>query len=203
MTTRRGRVSNSGQPGSRAWRESIQSIKRELNANDGALIRIVEDQEKEKAQEVHPLFEMAASLQVAELLSFMNKTLLDSQGVIQTILRWEEGIDLAGEDEEEEDHDDEDWDDDDGEIDDDDEEEEEEGTPFLFVVLSVILTWKEAGRIQIKVDIQDDDEEEEVEVEMRVNGRPVSPPTARNLQNGLVRAFREQMDEDYGQFEES
>ena len=51
-------------------------------------------------------------------------------------------------------------------------------------MLSVILTWKEGGRLQIKVDIEDDDEEEEVEV--TVNGWQVSPPTARNLQNGLV-----------------
>ena len=79
--------------------------------------------------------------------------------------------------------------------------EEEEGTPFLFAVLSVILTWKEAGRIQIKVDIEDDDEEDEVEV--TVNGWQASPPTARNLQNGVVKAFRQQINENYGQFEEA
>ena len=88
MTTRRGRVSNSGQPGSRAWRESIQGIKRELAANSAALIGTLEEQEAEKSQEVLPLIELAATMRVEELLSYMNDTLLDGQGVKQTILRW-------------------------------------------------------------------------------------------------------------------
>ena len=195
MTTRRGRSSGSGQPGTQAWRQTIQGIKRELDANNGALIETLEEQEAEKAEEVQPLFDLAHSLRVSELLSYMNDTILDGQGVIRTVLRWEEGIDLDDVEyvDEDEDDEDEDWDDD------DEDDDEEEGTLFLFVVLSLILTWKEAGRIQIKVDIQGNDESEEVEV--HVNGQPASPPTARNVQTGLVRAFREQMDENYGNFE--
>ena len=39
MTTRRGRSSDSGQLGTRAWRESIQTIKQELSANNGRLVK--------------------------------------------------------------------------------------------------------------------------------------------------------------------
>ncbi len=211
MTTRRGRPSGSGQPGTAGWRRTIEGIKQELSANNRALIETLEEQEAEKAEEVQPLFDLAHSLRVSELLSYMNDTILEGQGVIQTVLRWEEGIDLDDVeydveyvDDEDDDEDDEDWEDDEDEEDDEDDDwdddDEDEGTIFLFVVLSVILTWKEAGRIQIKVDIQEDDETSKVEV--RVNTHPVSPPTARNLQNVLVTAFREQMDEDYGNFEE-
>ena len=204
MTTRRGRSSGSGQPGSRAWRDSIQGIKRELSADNGALIETLEEQEAEKSEEVQPLFDLAETLCVEQLLSYMNDTILEGQGVIQTVLRWEEGINLDDVEDVDDEDDDEDWDDDEDEEDDEDDdwddEDEDEGTIFLFVVLSVILTWKEAGRIQIKVDIQENDETGKVEV--RVNTHPVSPPTARNLQNVLVTAFREQMDEDYGNFEE-
>ena len=207
MTTRRGRSSGSGQPGTAGWRRTIAGIKQELSANNRALIETLEEQEAEKAEEVQPLFDLAESLRVEQLLSYMNDTILEGQGVIQTILRWEEGIDLDDVeyvDDEDDDEDDEDWEDDEDEEDDEDDDwdddDEDEGTIFLFVVLSVILTWKEAGRIQIKVDIQEDDESDEVEV--RVNTHRVSPPTARNLQNVLVTAFREQMDEDYGNFEE-
>ena len=204
MTTRRGRSSSSGQPGSRAWRESIQGIKQELSANNRALIETLEEQEAEKSEEVQPLFDLAETLCVEQLLSYMNDTILEGQSVIQTVLRWEEGINLDDVEDVDDEDDDEDWDDDEDEEDDEDDdwddEDEDEGTIFLFVVLSVILTWKEAGRIQIKVDIQENDETGKVEV--RVNTHPVSPPTARNLQNVLVTAFREQMDEDYGNFED-
>ena len=173
-------------PGFPIWYIEIRNIKRKLNANNDRLIRILEEQEDEKSEEVQPLFDVAESLRLEELLSHMNDTLLDGEGVVKTILRWEEGADFTGEE------DDEDWDDEDEEL------EEEEGRPYLFVVLSVILSWKEAGRIQIKVDIQQEDEG----IEMHINGWPVKGPTARNLQSGLVKAFREQMDEDYGKFEE-
>ena len=184
MTTRRGRASGSGQPGTRAWRESIQGIKRELDANSGRLIKVLEEQDAEYVEEVQPLFDLANSLRVQELLSYMNDALLDGQGAIHTVLRWDEQQALDDEDDDEEEE--EDWD------------EDDEDDFELFAVLMVMLSWKEAGRLQISVEVQEEDEE----IEMHVNGRPVAPPTARNLQNGLVRAFREQMDENYGKFEE-
>lgn len=191
MNTRRGRSPGSDQPGTAVWRGIILGLWEELADDNGRLLGTLEKQEAEKAEEVQPLFDLAQSLRVSDILSYMNDTILHGQGAIQTILRWEEGIDLDDDVEYV------DWDEGD---DDDSDDDEEEGTPYLFVILSVILTWKEAGRIQIKVDIQENDDSEKVEV--HVNGRPVSPPTGRNLQNVLVTAFREQMDEEYGNFEE-
>ena len=192
MTTRRRRSSGSGQPGSRAWRESVQGIRRELDAGNGRLIKLLEEQDTEYAEEVRPLFDLAESLRVEELLSYMNDTLLDGQGVIQTVLRWDEVEELGDdwEDDEDDDEDDDDWED-------DDEDEDDEGFD-LSVALTVMLSWKQAGRLQIKVEIQDDDGE----IELNVNGHQADPPNARNLQSALVEAFREQMDENYGQEEE-
>ena len=200
MTTRR-RNANSGQPGTRAWRNTIDDIKQGLNANDGRHIKKLEEQDAERSEEVQPLFDLAKSLRVEELLSYINDTLLEGQGTIQTVLHWQEGVDLDGEDfeDEEDEWDEEDEDDEDEDWDDDEELEEEEGTPYLFVELMFMLSWKEAGRLQITVEFQDDEDDG---IEMRVNGMITAPPTARNLQNGLVRAFREQMDENYGQFED-
>ena len=195
MTTRRGRSSGSGQPGTRAWRESIQGIKRELDANNGRLVRVLEEQDAERAEEVQPLFDLARSLRVEELVAYMNDTLLGGQGVIQTALLWDEAQAL----DDDEDDDDEDDDDDDDEDDDEDDDDEDDEAFDLFVVLTVMLSWKEAGRLQIKVEVQ---EEEDAQIEMHVNGWPVDPPNARNLQSALVEAFREQMDENYGQEEE-
>ena len=184
MTTRRPQAADSGQPGSRAWRDHIQSIKQELNANGGRLIGKLGEQDAERAEEISPLFDLAKSLRVEELLSYMNDTLLDGEGVVQTYYRWEEGQALGDDDE------DDDWE--------DDEEDEDDEDFYLFVVLTVVLSWKEGGRLQIKVDIQ---EEEEGEIEVNVNGREVAPPTYRKLQSVLVEAFREQMDPEYGEDE--
>ena len=173
MTTRKGYSTGSNLPGSGVWRGNVQSIKRELNATNARLLRILEEQETEKAEEVQPLFDLAESLRVAELLSYMNDTLLDGQGTVQTVLHWQEGIDLDEEEEE--------WDEEDEDWDEDDDDEEEEGTPFLFVELMFMLSWREAGRLQITVEFQDDKDDG---MEMRVNGFITDPPTSRNLQNG-------------------
>ena len=188
MTTRRRQSSDSGQPGSRAWRNSIERIKQELNAHSGRLIGKLEEQDAENAEEVKALTDSAKSLRVEELLSYMNDTLLDGQGVVQTYFRWEEGQALDEDDEYEDDDDDEEYDDEEDDDDDDDDEFE------LFVVLTVALSWKDGGRLQIKVDIQ----EEDGEIEMNVNGREVSKTTSGNLQSVLLQAFREQMDPEYG-----
>lgn len=191
MTTRRGRSSGSGQPGSRAWRETIQGIKRELDADNGRLLRVLAEQDEERAEEVQPLFDLAQSLRIEELLSYMNDTLLDGQGAVERTIRWVEITDG----DEDDDEDDDDWDEDD-----EDEDDDEDGDFFLSATLSVTLTWKDAGRLQVSVDFEEMEEEDTIET--RVNGLVIERPTARNLQNALVRAFREQMDEDYGNFED-
>lgn len=196
MTTRRGRSTGSGQPGTRAWRESIQGIKRELDASNGRLMRALEEQDAERAEEVQPLFDLAESLHVEELLSYMNDSLLDGQGVIQTVLIWDEQQVLEDDDDLDEDDDEVDWEDDDDE--DDWEEDDDEDEDFeLSVELAVMLSWKTAGRLQIRVEIQDFEG-----IEVHVNGHPVEPRSARKLQSVLIEAFREQMDENYGKFDE-
>lgn len=188
MTSRRGRSSGSGQPGTQVWRESIQGIKRELEASNRRLVKVLEEQDAERAEEVQRLYDLAESLRVEELLSHMNDTLLDGQGVIQAVLLWSEQQILEGDDY---------WDDDEEEDDEDDEDEDE--VFELSAELTVVLSWKAAGRLQISVEFQDDKEDG---MEMRVNGWITAPPTSRNLQNGLIRAFREQMDENYGKPDE-
>lgn len=171
-------------------------IRRELDANNGQLLKKLEEQDTERAEEIRPLTELAQSLRIEELLSYMNDTLLDGQGAVERIIRWVEVTD--GDDEEdwdEDDDDDEDWDDDDEDDDDDG------GDFFLSATLSVTLTWKDAGRLQVSVDLEQM-EEEGGAVELRVNNTVIDRPTARNLQNALVSAFREQMDENYGSFED-
>ena len=204
MTTRRGRSSGSGQPGTQAWRRRIGEIKRELEARNGRLIRVLEEQDAEYVEEVQPLLDLAQSLRVEDLLSYMNDTLLDGQGIMQTVLVWDEQQVLEDDDDwdeddddnDEEDDEDEDWEEDDDEDDDDDGDEDEDSE--LFVVLRVMLSWKAGGRLQLRVEFEDEDGE----IEMQVNGYPVDPPNASNLQSGLIKAFREQMDENYGKFED-
>ena len=188
MTTRRGRSSGSGDPGTRAWRDRIQGIKQELDANNRRLIRTLEEQDTARAEEVRSLVELADSLRIEELLAYMNDILLDGLGVVERTLHWDE-VEALGDEEDDLEYDDEDEEDGDDEEDDD---------FYLSATLSVTLTWKEAGRLQVRVDIQEDDGE----IRVDANGTLIDPPTARNLQNGLVRAFREQMDENYGKFEE-
>ena len=139
----------------------------------------------------------------------MNDTLLDGQGVVETVFRWvevdaleEEDEDWDEDDEEDDDEEDDDWDD---ELEDDyeedlDEDDEEDEAFELAVTLSITLSWKEAGRLQVSVEIQEEQDEDDVEVS--VNGMPINPRTAHNLQSGLVKAFRERMDVDYAREDE-
>ena len=198
MTTRRGRSSGSGQPGTQAWRRAIQDIRRELDADNGRLMKVLAEQDEERAEDVQPLFDLAQSLNVEELLSYMNDTLLDGQGTVERTIRWVEITNGDDDEWDEDDDEDEDEDEDDDDWDDDDDDDEEF---FPSATLSVTLTWKAAGRLQVSVDLEDMEEEDEV-IELRVNNTVIDRPTARKLQNALVRAFREQMDENYGKFED-
>ena len=130
------------------------------------------------------MVELADSLRIEELLAYMNDILLDGLGVVGRTLHWDE-VEALGDEEDDLEYDDEDWDYEDDDF-------------YLSATLSVTLTWKEAGRLQVRVDIQEDDGE----IRVDANGTLIDPQNARNLQNGLVRAFREQMDENYGKFEE-
>ena len=185
MTTRRRQSSNSGnagqQPGSRAWRDSIQQIKLDLTADGGWLLRKLEEQDVEMVEQKQALFDQAESLKIQELLAYMNDNLLDGQGVIETTYRWHmpEVDDLNDEEEDDAERDD----------DDEDEDEDDDGDLAAFPVLSVTLSWKQGGRVQVSVELADLDDD----LVLSVNEEDMDSATPRVLQQGLIDAFSEQL----------
>ena len=194
MTTRRRQSSNSrnaGQlPGSRAWRDSIQEIKRDLTRDGGWLLRKLEEQDAEMVVDRQALADQAASLRIEELLAYMNDNLLDGQGVIETTFRWHlpEVDDLDDWDEDDDDEDDNvEYEND--EYEDDGDEDGDEDEEAAFPALSVTLSWKQAGRLQVNVELAQIDDD----LVLSINGEELDSPTTRFLQSGLVDAFTEQM----------
>ena len=189
MRTRRRQSSNSGNagqlPGSRAWRESIQRIKGDLTRDGGWLLRKLEEQDAEMVVDRQTLADQAASLRIEELLAYMNDNLLDGEGVVETTFRWHlpEVDDLDDWDEDDDDEDDEvEYED----IEDEDGDEDEE---VAFPAVSVTLSWKQAGRLQVNVELAQIDDD----LVLSINGEELDSPTTRFLQSGLVDAFTEQM----------
>ena len=189
MRTRRRQSSNSGNagqlPGSRAWRESIQRIKGDLTRDGGWLLRKLEEQDAEMVVDRQTLADQAASLRIEELLAYMNDNLLDGEGVVETTFRWHlpEVDDLDDWDEDDDDEDDEVEHED---IEDEDGDEDEE---VAFPAVSVTLSWKQAGRLQVNVELAQIDDD----LVLSINGEELDSPTTRFLQSGLVDAFTEQM----------
>ena len=168
MTTRRRQ-----QPGSRAWRDRVEQIKRELARDGGWLFRALERQDDERVEERQAVIDRAESLRIEELLAYMNDNLLNGQGVIESSFYWEMSDDF----DDEEDEDDEEEDD-----------EEDEDEVLEFPVLSIALTWKQAARLRVNVELvrQEDD------FLLRINDEEMAA-TARALQAGVLDAFEEQM----------
>ena len=190
MTTRRRRSDDSGQPGSQAFRRGVQRLKRDLIEDDGWAFERLEVQDRKLLAKWQPLTELAESLRIEELLAYMNDNLLDGEGVIEKTFRWErqEGDDLDEEDDEE------DWEDDDEEDDDDDDEEEdweddnEDEDVFGLAeipVLSILLSWKQAGRIQLNVELVGTADG----IVLRIDGDEMDSATSGVLQRELIGAF--------------
>ena len=190
MTTGRSQLSNPGQPpGSRAWRDSVQRLKRDLDRDNAWLFRALERLDAGKVEERQQVTDRADSLRIEELLTYMNDILLDGQGVIETAFYWEADAGFEDEDEDDEDDDDEgeeDDEDDEGEEDDEDDEDEEDEVEFP--VLSIALTWKQAAQVRVNVELI----KQEDGFLVRINDEEMAA-TARVLQTGLVDAFDEQM----------
>ena len=196
MTTRRGRSSGSSEPGSQAFRRGVQRLKRDLTEDDNWSFERLEIQDRKLLAKWQPLTELAESLQIEELLAYMNDNLLEGQGVIEKTFRWErsESDDLDEEEDEEdweddeeddEDEDEDDWEDEDDE-DDDDDMEDVFGLAEI-PVLSILLSWKQAGRIQLNVELVGTDDG----IVLRVNGDEMGSPTPRFLYRGLIGGFEE------------
>ena len=196
MTSRRGRSSGSGEPGSQAFRRGVQRLKRDLTEDDNWSFERLEIQDRKLLEKWRPLTELAESLRIEELLAYMNGNLLDGQGVIEKTFRCErseyEVIDTDEEDDEEDweedDEDEDDWEDEDE--DDDEEEDDEDEDVFGLAeipVLSILLSWKQAGRIQLNVELVGTADG----IVLRVNGDEMGSPTSRLLYRGLIGGFEE------------
>ena len=177
MTTRRGRSSGSGQPGTAVWRNGVQRLKRDLTEDDGWAFERLEVQDRKLLAKWVPLIAKAEALRIEELLTYMNDNLLESQGLIEKTFRWEisEPDDL----------------DDDEEADDDDDDTEDDMEDVYGLaeipVLSIVLSWKQAGRIQINVELVGTLDG----VVMRIDGDEMDSATSGVLQRGLIGAFEE------------
>ena len=181
MTTRR-RPSRSNDnddaqlPGAQDWRDRVQKLRQELDANGGRRRQALEQADAAKAAEQQALTAQAETLQIAELLSYLNAAVLNGEGVIETRFYWEAEFGLD------------DWeyddDEDDEEYEDDEDADDEE---FVEVaVLSTALSWRAAAQVRVEVELlrQADD------YLLRIDGDE-EPATPRNVQVGIYNAFRE------------
>ena len=110
-----------------AWRDSLAELKEELANIRAERLSQASDEDAEIEKEREELSRLVDSLRVSELLSDMNRTLLDGQGTVEKIVSWEA-------DEEDED----------GPM----AEEEEDAD-----VIALILTWEERGERELAIDL--------------------------------------------------
>ena len=146
------------------WRDTLAELKEEL-AEVRAERRARDAEENAELQRQRAvLSDLVESLDISELLTEMDRTLLDGGGSIETILSWET------------------------EDEDDDmlpySPEEEEGD-----VIALILTWVEGGERELAVDVGITEDGTYVQV----NGVEIRPEREA-LEAALVEAFREELD---------
>ena len=109
------------------WRDTLTELKEELAEARAERIRRDAEEDAELQRQRVVLSELAESLDISDLLTEMNRTLLDGGGAIETILSWEtedEDADMLPYDAEEESD-----------------------------VIALILTWVEGGEREIAVDV--------------------------------------------------
>lgn len=149
-----------------AWRESLLELKEELAEVRAERRREHDERETELERQRGELSRLADSLGISSLMADMNATLLDGSGDVETIISWEpEG----------------------GEEDDpvfEGEEEEEEAD-----VISVILSWDEAGEREVSIDLGVTDNG----TYAKVNGVDIRPEREA-LESALVQAFRDELE---------
>ncbi len=109
------------------WRDTLTELKEELAEARAERIRRDAEEDAELQRQRVVLSELAESLDISDLLTEMNRTLLDGGGAIETILSWETE------------------DEDDDTLPYDAEEESD--------VIALILTWVEGGEREIAVDV--------------------------------------------------
>ena len=146
------------------WRDTLAELKEELAEARAERMRRDAEENAELQRQRAVLSELVESLEISDLLTEMNRTLLDGGGAIETILSWE--------------------------TEDEDDDmlpfgpEEEEGD-----VIALILTWVEGGERELAVDVGVTDDGTYVQV----NGVEIRPEREA-MEAALVEAFREELD---------
>lgn len=159
-----------------SWQETLQDLKTELTDVRAKRKDRVEEEEAGLKKERDDLSFMAKNLAIDELLAEMNATLLDGKGEIETIIGWadddddeldlEAEISMNGE----------------GPDDDDDDGEDRD-------VITIILSWDEAGEMEIAVDLGLSDDG----IYLQINEIEVRPEREA-LEKGLIEAFRDELE---------
>ena len=147
------------------WQDTLLELREELAEARADRLQRASEEAAEIGKQRDELTQLAASLGISDVLSDMNRTLLDGKGELETIVSWEP---------EEQD--------DDLSSDDDEGEEEADG-------ISAFLTWEEGEEREIAVDLG----LAEDGIYLQVNGVDIRPEREA-LEVALIEAFRDELD---------
>ena len=156
-----------------AWRDTLTNLRDELAEARAQRLREAQEEDAEAEKLRASLRELAASLEIAQLLADVNAILLQGNGALETFVSWEEG----------------------------DDEAEEPG--FNLVSLNdaddeaddveeicLTLSWEEDGERAIEIELGI---EEEDTAYLMVNGVPIRQEREA-LERAVVAAFREELE---------
>ena len=147
-----------------AWQDTLLELREELAAARAERLQRASEEAAEISKQRDELTQLAASLGISDVLSEMNRTLLDGKGDLETVVSWEpeeQDDDLSPED--------------------DEDEEEADG-------ISAFLTWEEAEEREIAVDLG----LAEGGIYLQVNGVDIRPEREA-LEAALIEAFRDEL----------
>ncbi|MCH8280263.1 MAG: hypothetical protein IIC96_06230 [Chloroflexi bacterium] len=148
-----------------AWQDTLLELREELAEARADRLQRASEEAAEIGKQRDELTQLAASLGISDVLSDMNRTLLDGKGELETIVSWEPGEQ-----------------DDDPSPDDDEGEEEADG-------ISAFLTWEEGEEREIAVDLG----LAEDGIYLQVNGVDIRREREA-LEVALIEAFRDELD---------
>ena len=149
-----------------AWQDTLSELREELAAVRAERLQRASEEAAKISKQRDQITQLAASLGISDVLSEMNRTLLDGKGEIETIVSWEP----------------EDQDDDLSPDDDDEEDEEADG-------IAAFLTWEEGEEREIAVDLG----AAEDGIYLQVNGVDIRPEREA-LETALIEAFRDELE---------
>ena len=148
-----------------AWQDTLLELREELAEARAERLQRASEEAAEISEQRDELTRLAASLGISDVLSEMNRTLLDGLGEIETVVSWEPAEE-----------------DDNLSPDDDADEEEADG-------ISAFLTWQEGEEREIAVDLGSAEDG----IYLQVNGVDIRPERDA-LEAALIEAFRDELD---------